>query len=92
MGTVKATFTFDELTARRLEESASRLGMAKSQVVREAIQEFHDRIGRLSEQERVAMLRVFDEVVPRIPARNPESVQRELREIRAARRRGGRRK
>jgi hypothetical protein len=65
--------------------------MPKSEVVRAAIAEYYDRIGRLSESERLRMLRVFDELVPRIPARSPADVDRELRSIRRARRAGGRR-
>jgi hypothetical protein len=49
------------------------------------------KIGRLSERERVRMLRAFDELVPRIPARSAVEVDRELRAIRRARRAGGRR-
>jgi hypothetical protein len=37
------------------------------------------------------MLRVFDEMVPKIPKRPQEEVEAELAEIRAARRGGGRR-
>jgi hypothetical protein len=53
--------------------------------------DFYDRLGRLSERERTAMLRTFDEMVPNIPARSAEEVERELAEIRHARRSGGRR-
>jgi hypothetical protein len=46
----------------------------------------------LSEQERLRMLRVFDEVVPRI-ARGPASrVDAEIRAIREERQSGGRRR
>lgn len=81
----------DHTTVARLQDAAERLGLPKSEVVREAIQEFHDRIGKLSERERLRLLAVFDEVVPRIPARSREEVDRELRAIRRARRSGGRR-
>jgi hypothetical protein len=37
------------------------------------------------------MLRIFDEMVPKIPKRPPGSLEAELAEIRAARRGGGRR-
>jgi predicted DNA-binding protein len=91
MGTVKVTFTLDESTVARLGDAAHRLAKAKSAVVREAIEDYHERIGQLSERERVRMLRVFDELVPRIPARPLAEVDKELRAIRAARRAGGRR-
>ena len=89
--TTKVTFTLDAQSLQRLQDAADRLDIAKSEVVREAILEFHDRLGRLSERERSAMLRTFDEVIPRIPARSAAEVDRELKELRQARRRGGRR-
>lgn len=91
MATVKVTFTFDQATISRLEDAADRLALPKSEVVREAILEFHDRIGKLSERERLRLLRTFDEVIPGIPARDVREVERELRAIRQARRSGGRR-
>lgn len=91
MAGVKVTFTVDQATVARLEEAATRLRLPKSAVVREAILDFYERVGRLSERERVKLLRTFDELVPRIPARGVREVERELREIRQARRAGGRR-
>ena len=44
----KVTFTLDQATLARLQETAARLAKPKSEVVREAILEFHDRIVRLS--------------------------------------------
>ena len=46
----------------------------------------YDRLGKLSEQERIRALRVFDEVVPKIPRRPLSAVEQELRELRRARR------
>lgn len=40
-----------------------------SQIVREAIREYHSRMDRLTEQERDSMLRAFDELAPAIPGR-----------------------
>jgi hypothetical protein len=91
MATVKVTFTFDQATIARLEEAAERLRRPKSEIVREAIHDFHERIGRLSERERLQMLRVFDQVVPRIPPRPESEVEKELKVIRQARRGSGRR-
>ncbi|MGC9970936.1 MAG: ribbon-helix-helix protein, CopG family [Bryobacteraceae bacterium] len=91
MATAKVTFTLDQATVNRLAEAAVRLAMPKSQVVREAILEYYDRIGRLSERERLSLLRTFDEVLPRIPARDAGEVDRELKALRQARRSGGRR-
>ena len=90
MGACKMTFTLDQATVRRIEIAAQRLALPKSQVIREAVQDYYDRLGQLSEAERKRMLRIFDEVVPQIPARPPNELRRELQQIRLARRRGGR--
>ena len=86
----KATFALDSATLRRLERTARTLGVAKSRVVREAIAEYSERLGKLGEGERRRLLRAFDELVPRIPPRPAADVDRELAEIRRARRLGGR--
>ncbi len=80
MASTKVTFTLDEKT----------IGIPKSQVVREAIGEYSANLGRLSEEERERMLRVLDEALARIPMRPQEEVEREIREVRDARRAGGR--
>ncbi len=71
--------------------AAERLAKPKSQVVREAVSEYHDRIGRLSARERLEKLRLFDALLPLIPSRGRGAAQRELKAIREARRSGGRR-
>jgi hypothetical protein len=91
MATVKMTFTFDEPTAAMLRSTAARLGKPQSAVVREAVAEYSARSGRLSEAERLRLLAVFDELVPAIQRRPHAEVERELAEIREARRGGGRR-
>lgn len=91
MPSTKVTFTFDESTLSRLQEAATRLAKPKSEIVREAIREFHARIGRLSEGERIRMLRAFDELVPKISSRSAAEVDRELLALRKARQMGGRR-
>lgn len=88
---VKVTFTLDDETVATLRRSAERLGKPQSAVVREAIADHAQRIGRLSETERRAMLAVFDDLVPRIPARSTRAVDDELAALRRARRTGGRR-
>ena len=90
MASTKVTFTLDEETVRRVTDAADRLGKPKSQIVREAVADYHNRIGRLSESERQRLLKIFDTVVPLIPARPQREVDRELRGIRQARRAGGR--
>src|SRR6266849_6974848 len=91
MATTKVTFTLDQATVTRIEQAASSLALPRSQVVREAVAEFSERIGRLSERERLNLLRTFDELVPRIPKRDVRQVDQELKAIRLARRSGGRR-
>ena len=92
MASTKVTFTLDADTINRLERASERLSKPKSQVIREAVQEYYERIGRLSESERLRMLRVLDEIMARPPSRPAKDVDRELREIRRARRSGGRRR
>ena len=50
-----------------------------------------DRVGRLSEAERVRTLATLDAIVRKKATRSPADVDRELQSIRAARRGGGRR-
>jgi hypothetical protein len=87
---VKMTFTFDERTVETLKQTASRLKKPQSVVVREAIQDYAARAGRLSDEERRHMLKVFDRMVTRIPARSQAEADAEIAEIRASRRTGGR--
>lgn len=87
----KVTFTLDDETVRRIELSASRLRKPKSQVVREAVAHYYDRAGRLSEAERQHLLSVLDRMTTLAPSREAAEADREIAEIRAARRAGGRR-
>jgi hypothetical protein len=91
MGLVKMTFSLDAETAARLRTTAERVRLPQSQVVREAIAEYAARVGRLSEDERAELLRAFDQLLPAVPSKAAAAVDTELRELRAARRRGGRR-
>jgi len=91
MATTKVTFTLDAATIARLRATAERLALPKSRVVREAIRDFGDRAERLSERERRRLLEAFDRLVPAIPLRGRRDVDRELSELRRARRAGGRR-
>ncbi|MCX6626802.1 MAG: ribbon-helix-helix protein, CopG family [Candidatus Solibacter sp.] len=90
MASNKVTFTLDAETVHRIEDAAEILAKPKSQIVREAVADYHGRIGRLSESERQRMLKIFDTLVPLIPARPQREVDDELKEIRRARRSGGR--
>lgn len=90
MASKKATFTLDPETIRVLNDAADRLQRSKSEVVREAIRDYGDRVGQLSERERRRLLARFDDLVPRIPSRPVGEVEAELRALRAARHGGGR--
>jgi hypothetical protein len=86
---IRATFTFDETTARFLADASTRLARPKSQIVREAVREYHSRPDRLSDSERIAMLKAFDQLRPAIKARPRADVRRELLEIRRSRKAAG---
>jgi len=88
---VKMTFTLDDETVDALRKVAERLAKPQSAVVREAIREYGARAGRLSEDERRRMLRSIDAFLAQPPTRPASAVDRELRAVRLARRRGGRR-
>ncbi len=90
MATVKVTFSLDETTVERLAAAASVLRKPKSEVVREAILDYAERMGRLNGEERLRMLAVFDEVVPAIPPGPADAVDAELAELWESRRTGGR--
>jgi hypothetical protein len=87
---VKVTFTLDEQTVGKLQDASERLSKPKSEIVRDAVLDYHARIGRLSEAERIRILRSLDELAPLVPKRSRADVDRELREIRLARQAGGR--
>ena len=87
----KATFVLDPEAFDKLRLAAARLSRSQSWVVREAICEYAQRVGRLSESERRHMLGALDTLLPRIPRRPLSAVQAEIRSVRRARRKGGRR-
>ncbi len=84
---IKVTFTLDETTVEQLRRTAARVRKPQSRVVREAIGEYAARADRLSESERRRMLAALDRTMRRPPTRPTATVDRELREIRSARRR-----
>lgn len=86
----KVTFTLDENAIRTLERAAGRLGMPKSQVVREALELYGEQLGRLTHEERERMLAAFDRTMPALPDRPRAEIDRELAAVRSARRSGGR--
>ena len=87
---VKVTYSLDDTTVRRIRAGAGRLEIPQSQFVREAVADYAARKDRLSEAERLRMLEVLERLSEAPPSRSPEEVDAELREIRAARRRGWR--
>jgi len=87
---VKVTFTLDDDTVRTLRKMAERTKKPQSLVVREAVAHYAAKEEKLSPEERERWLRTFDELVAKIPPRPREDIERELREIRAARRGRGR--
>ena len=88
---VKMTFTFDEVTVEILRRTSARLKKPNSVVVREAIQNYADSADRLSDDERRHMVRLLDRIVGSPANRTGDAVDKEIQEIRATRRRGGRR-
>ena len=48
MATTKVTFTLDNATITRLERAAETLAKPKSEIVRDAIHDYSDRIGKVS--------------------------------------------
>ena len=70
--------------------AAGRLTKPNAQVVRDAIANFHDSIGRLNERERQRQLRVIRELVPSIPSRPLSEVEKEIADVRSARHSSGR--
>jgi len=91
MASIKMTFSLDEATAARLDRTAKELRRPKSHIVREAIEEYTDRVGRLSESERRRLLDVLDTHMAAMPVTPAEDVEAELEEIRRSRHEGGRR-
>lgn len=87
---IKMTFTLDEATVLRLNRTAARLAKPKSEIVREAIRDYEASSDRLSEAERLRMLRIVDQIAKRPPTRSQREVNREIADIRRARHSGGR--
>ncbi len=87
----KMTFTLDDDAVVELERASLRLGMPKSQVVREAVRAYGEQLRRLTDEEREAKLAAFDAAVATLPDRPRAEVEREIAAVRRARRGGGRR-
>lgn len=89
-GMIKRTFVLDEESSGYLDRASERLGIPKSQVVREALQLYGEQMGRLTEEERERALEAFDRGIADVPERPRDEVRAELEGIRRARRSGGR--
>lgn len=87
----RVTFSLDEATIAELRRVAARLRKAQSQVVREAVAEYAARADRLSDRERTHLLGVLDRLRHARQGRSAAEVDRELADLRVARRAGGRR-
>jgi metal-responsive CopG/Arc/MetJ family transcriptional regulator len=88
---VRVTFSLDDATVAEIRRTAARLRQPQSQVVRDAVAEYAARADRLSERERARLLAVLSRVQESAPTRSAGDVDAEIRAIRRARRRGGRR-
>lgn len=88
---LKVTFTLDRVTVRTLAQTARMLALPKSRVVRDALNDYAARLGKLSESERRRLVAVFDQVVAPMPKTSQAEATEELRELKAARRGSGRR-
>lgn len=87
----RATFSLDEATIAEIRRVAERVGKPQSQVIREAVADYAERTDRLSERERRHLLGVLEGLRSTRPARTAKDVDAELKQLRQARRAGGRR-
>ena len=83
---VKVTYSLDKTAVRQIRRTADRLGMSRAHVVREAIADDCERKDRLSERERIRLLSVIDRLRDAPVTRSEQSVDAEIRAVRAARR------
>lgn len=86
----KATFTLDDETLRLIRRMAERTRKPQSLVVREAVAHYAARDERMTADERQQFLETLDELATLPATRSERETDREIGEIRAARRRGGR--
>jgi predicted transcriptional regulator len=87
---VKITFTLDSETTEAIRALARRKRKPQSLVVREAVAAYALQEEKLSEAERTRRMRVLDNLLTRPRTRPQADVDKELREIRRARRAGWR--
>lgn len=82
----RVTFSLPDETVVEIRRAAERLGMPQSHVVREAVADYAVRTDRLGERERLRMLEVLERLNEEPVTRSQESVEAEIREVRASRR------
>lgn len=87
----RITFSLDDATVAQIRQTAARLKTPQSHVVREAVADYAARTDRLSERERQQMMGVLERLRDAKPTRPAAEVDEEIRDIRSARRAGGRR-
>jgi metal-responsive CopG/Arc/MetJ family transcriptional regulator len=88
---VRATFSLDEATLAEIKRTAERLRKPQSHIIREAVADYAARTDRLSERERRHVLDLLERLHATKPSRSQAAVDRELVDLRSARRTGGRR-
>jgi hypothetical protein len=84
----KLTFSLDDETVETLRKAAERTRKPQSLVVREAIALYSSQEDRLSDAEQQRLLGVLGRIKARPATRTGADVERELRQIRRARRSG----
>jgi predicted transcriptional regulator len=87
---IRVTFALDESTVASLRRTAARLRKPQSLVVREAVAEYAARADELTDGERARALAALARIRDAESTRSAGAVDEELRQLRAARRRGGR--
>jgi len=85
------TLTLDEETIEQIERLARLLHKSTGKIVEDAMQHLQPTPRPLSDEEHQRRLKALDEMRKRPSPKTAEDVQREIDEIRAARRSGGRR-
>ncbi|HKE87456.1 MAG TPA: ribbon-helix-helix protein, CopG family [Vicinamibacterales bacterium] len=86
----KVTYTLDDETVRAIRKMADRSRKPQSLVVREAVAYYAARDEQTSPEERKRFMEALDEIARQPPTRTAADTDRELRVLRAERRRGGR--
>ena len=84
----KVTYSLDDETVRRIRRLAERSRKPQSLVVREAVAQYAAREEKLTPEERDRKLALLREFAGKLPTRPQDEVDRELEDLRQARRVG----